>query len=364
MGSIAPPKTVAPPPRESLGARVPEKTISTHRDWVMSAHSAQRNPQTEQTKQSLVYWVSPDSLRPWPANPRRYFDNEALDDLAKSLGEEGFIHAITVIDDPEHPDRWLIIAGERRWLAAQRAGLELVPTVRRRNLPDKPNAVLALQLAENLEHEPLSTYEETIAILDQLGLEIYERMPDQPEYPPDDEGRRWVAQLLRNWVNRPSPTSRADTAGSVGLATDELEAVIDKVFKKREGLRLKSFVSNRLRHLDVPDDVKQALEAGTLHFHAAGSIGRVEDPEKRQELLEAARSGTGTRTLIEMAIEAKRAEDAPNESDEARMTQRRHEVEPHLKQLNGRLSRITDLDHNRYQAALAALKKLSKALTD
>jgi ParB family chromosome partitioning protein len=328
------------------------------------AQQAKQAKQAKQAQQSLIYWISPDALRPCPGNPRRYFDDEALDDLAKSLREQDFIHAITVIDDPDHPDRWLIIAGERRWLAAQRAGLKLVPTVRRRNLPNTPNAILALQLAENLEHEPLSTYEETIAILDQLGLEIYERMPDQPEYPPNDEGRRWVAQLLRNWVNRPSPASRADTAGTARLATDELKAVIDKVFRKREGLRLESFVSNRLRYLDVPDDVKHALEAGTLHFHAAGSIGRVEDPEKRQELLEAARSGTGTRTLIAMAIEAKRAEDAPNDSDEARVTQRRHEVEPYLKQLNGRLSRITDLDHNRYQAALAALKKLSKALAD
>lgn len=322
----------------------------------MTDHSADMNPH------SSVYWVSPSKLRPSPANPRRYFDDLSLDDLAKSLVEQDFLHPITVIDDPEQPDHWLIVAGERRWRAALRAGLKLVPTVRRRNLPDEPNALLALQLAENLEHEPLSPYEETMALIDLVGLEVYRRIPDRPEYTPDDEGRRWIAQILKRWVNRPSPAARAETAHTTEISSDELASILDSVFKKREGLLLTSFVSNRLHLLDVPDDVKQALEAGELRYTAAGSIGRVQDPEKRAELLAAARTGTCTKDLIDAALSAKRAEHAPNDPDEARKAERLHEIEPFVKQLNRLAGQLTELNHNKYQAALAALKKLSKAL--
>src|SRR5476649_2131735 len=66
-------------------------------------------------------------LRPNPRNPRRNFDESELDDLAASIKERGIIQPILVRAIPRVADAYEIVAGERRWRAAQRAGLHEIP---------------------------------------------------------------------------------------------------------------------------------------------------------------------------------------------------------------------------------------------
>ena len=73
--------------------------------------------------------VSVASLEPGPFQPRRHFDTEGLDQLAESLKASGMIQPILARPDPERPGIYQIIAGERRWRAAQRARLHDVPVI-------------------------------------------------------------------------------------------------------------------------------------------------------------------------------------------------------------------------------------------
>ncbi len=100
--------------------------------------------------------------------PRRNFDETALDELAASLKAQGMIQPIVVRALPK--GRYELIAGERRWRAAQRAGLAEVPALVR-EVPEQ--TVLALALIENIQREDLSPLEEADALqrlIDEFGL--------------------------------------------------------------------------------------------------------------------------------------------------------------------------------------------------
>ncbi len=96
-------------------------------------------------------------LRPGRLQPRRYFDEESLGALADSIRENGLLQPILVRRDPTQPDSFEIVAGERRWRAAQIAQLHEVPIVIR-ELSDAET--LQLAIIENVQREDLSPLEE------------------------------------------------------------------------------------------------------------------------------------------------------------------------------------------------------------
>ncbi len=96
-------------------------------------------------------------LHPGRLQPRRYFDEESLAALAESIRENGLLQPILVRRDPEQPDTFEIVAGERRWRAAQIAQLHEVPIVIR-ELSDAET--LQLAIIENVQREDLSPLEE------------------------------------------------------------------------------------------------------------------------------------------------------------------------------------------------------------
>jgi ParB family chromosome partitioning protein len=91
--------------------------------------------------------------------PRRDMTEEGLDELASSIRTQGVIQPIVV--RPLGKDRYEIIAGERRWRAAQRAGLAKVPCIVR-DIPDE--AAIAMALVENIQREDLNAMEEAVAL--------------------------------------------------------------------------------------------------------------------------------------------------------------------------------------------------------
>ena len=96
-----------------------------------------------------------DRLRPGRYQPRTKMDAESLNELAASIKVQGLMQPILV--RPADGDRYEIIAGERRWRAAQIAGLDEVPVVVR-DVPDQ--AALAMALIENIQREDLNPLEE------------------------------------------------------------------------------------------------------------------------------------------------------------------------------------------------------------
>ena len=99
-----------------------------------------------------VEWINPG---PW--QPRRIFDKTALEELAQSMAENGIVQPILVRPNPQKEGRYELIAGERRWRAAQMARLHDIPTIIR-ELSDKQAAELSL--IENIQRQDLSAIEE------------------------------------------------------------------------------------------------------------------------------------------------------------------------------------------------------------
>lgn len=98
-----------------------------------------------------------DLMSPSPLQPRRHFDETALNELSASIAEKGVLQPLLVRIDPTQPGRYEIIAGERRWRASQRAKIHEVP-VHVTTLNDAE--VLEVALIENLQRQDLTAVEE------------------------------------------------------------------------------------------------------------------------------------------------------------------------------------------------------------
>jgi len=95
-------------------------------------------------------------IKPNPYQPRREFDEDALADLASSISEKGILQPVVL--NRTAPNSYHLIAGERRWRAAQRVGLEAVPAVIHEI--DSPQELMELALIENIQREDLNPIEE------------------------------------------------------------------------------------------------------------------------------------------------------------------------------------------------------------
>lgn len=170
-------------------------------------------------------------IRPNPYQPRRTSDEGSLRDLAESLRSHGVLQPVVVADLPEGegPERYQLIAGERRLRAAQLAGLTEVPCIVR---SASPQEMLEMALVENLHREDLNPIER--------------------------------AAGYRDLIDR------------FGLSQD---AVAERVGQPRPS------VANYLRVLDLPDSVQARIVAGQLSFgHAKVLAGLAGKAELQQEL--------------------------------------------------------------------------------
>jgi len=110
--------------------------------------------------------VALDEIHPSPLQPRRLFDQGKIEELANSIRENGIIQPLVV---KKGVDGFELIAGERRWRAAQKAGIEKVPVIVRE---DEEKNRLFLSLIENIQREDLNPLEEADAfqqIIDRFG---------------------------------------------------------------------------------------------------------------------------------------------------------------------------------------------------
>ena len=110
-----------------------------------------------QLKDGSIQLLALDLLAPGPFQPRRQVDPAELAALADSIREQGVLQPILARPDPGNPGRYQIIAGERRWRAAQQAGLHEIPALVRM-LTDL--MAMAAALVENLQREDLNPIDE------------------------------------------------------------------------------------------------------------------------------------------------------------------------------------------------------------
>jgi ParB family chromosome partitioning protein len=224
-----------------------------------------------------------DRIRPSARQPRRRFDAEATAGLADSVRSAGVLQPVVV--RPIAAGGYELIAGERRWRAARDAGLRTVPAIVR-EADDRDSLVLAL--VENVAREQLSPVEEARAyavLLDEFELSL------------------------------------GDVASKVG--------------------RSKPAVSNRLRLLELPEDVLELVEHGRLSEGHARAVLAVPDHEGRRAL---------ARRIVRRGLSVRAAERAAREAGAAtrRPRVRRDGVDPALaeraraaaERLTGRPARV------------------------
>lgn len=148
-----------------------------------------------------------------PRNPRRIFSEGELEDLAQSIKEHGVVQPIVVRPAPGQPDHFELIAGERRWRASQRAGVDTIPVIVR-DVDDR--VALEIAIIENVQRADLNAVEEAMG---------YQQLIDNHDYTQNDlaqvigKSRSHVANTLR-LLKLPQPVQDfiADGALSAGHA--------------------------------------------------------------------------------------------------------------------------------------------------
>ena len=168
-----------------------------------------------------------ENIRPNPAQPRQVFEPEALEELTSSIRARGVLQPILVRPDPKTPGKYQIVAGERRWRAAKRAGLAELPAVVR---DTDELELLELGIIENVQRTDLNPMEEA---------EAYE--------------------ALRKRFGRTQ------------------ESLAESVGKSR------SHIANVLRLLNLPESVREMLREGQLTAGHARAVLSSSAPEKLAE---------------------------------------------------------------------------------
>ncbi|WP_133366325.1 ParB/RepB/Spo0J family partition protein [Qipengyuania sediminis] len=212
-------QVTAQPARKKLGRGLDALMGEMRREAPVSAlpdENGSAGTTLDRASGDLLQQIDIASISPLPGQPRTNFAEPALEELAASIKSRGVIQPIIV--RPLGGDRYQLVAGERRWRAAQKAQLHTIPAIVR-TLDQRE--VLALSLIENLQREDLSPVEE--------------------------------ARAYRQLAERE------------GMTQAEIAAMVDKS---------RSHVANMQRLLDLPGDVLALLETGALTMgHARAVIG-------------------------------------------------------------------------------------------
>lgn len=192
--------------------------------------------------------------------PRRYFDKAAMQSLVESIKQDGILQPLLVRPVGE---KYSVVAGERRYLAAQEAGLTEVP-VTIRELTDEQAAQHAL--TENLQREDLNPVEEVEGILQLLALKL-------------GTDRESVISLLNK-------IAKVKRGLADNVVRSEEQQIVQEVFTAIGRLSPESFRTHRLPLLNLPDDILDALRRGDIEYTKAKEIAKLELESEREKLLE------------------------------------------------------------------------------
>ena len=201
------------------------------------------------TDSDKIVTLNINEIEPNRNQPRKDFDEEALNSLAESISQHGLIQPIVV--RPTIGGGYTIIAGERRWRACRMAGLTEIPVVIKDT--DEQN-LMEMALVENLQREDLNPVEEALG---------YKSLID-----------------------------------GFGLTQEE---VATKMAKSR------SAVANALRLLNLKEEELEALRSGKITSGHARALLSAENEEIRAKMFESALNGENVRVLEKMAKEKKTA---------------------------------------------------------
>lgn len=220
-----------------LSALLGDQPLETYRPSEQSVEKTQHGVQK----------MPIELIKPNFSQPRRHFDEGELQSLAHSIAEKGIIQPILVRQDLDHHGQYIIIAGERRWRAAQMASLKEVP-VWVRETDDLDH--IELSIIENVQRVDLNPIEEAMAY-----------------------------RTLINRYNR----NQEEIAKAVGKS--------------------RSHIANLMRLLTLPDCVVTHISAGSLSFgHARALVGHEEAEQLAQIIIDKGLSVRQTEELVKQPV--------------------------------------------------------------
>ena len=220
--------------------------------------------------------VPVEALHPNPNQPRRSFDPTALAELAASIREKGIIQPLIVRNDPAHPGAYEIVAGERRWRAAQMAQLHDVPIILR-NYTDIE--VLEIAIIENIQRADLNAMDEAAG---------YRQLMDR-----------------------------------FGHTQDHLATALGKS---------RSHIANQMRLLTLPDEVQTLVIDGHLTAgHARTLVGHPQAAELARQIITRKLSVREAERLVKSPPSARRATKRTDATKDADTVQIEQELSATLK---------------------------------
>lgn len=215
------------------------------------------------------------------SQPRRYFDLQKLEQLTQSIKAHGILENLLVRPLENKKGSYELVAGERRYRAAQAAGLTEVP-VTIRELADEE--AFSIALVENLQREDLNPVEETEGIVTLLGIQLKE----SPEA---------IISLLYRMDNEQKKKVTNNVIGNT--KKQKIESVFASL-----GQNWQSFVNNRLPLLKLPAEILEVLRQGKIEYTKAKAIALVKDEQQRNNLIDEALSKNLSLVQIKEKIKA------------------------------------------------------------
>lgn len=200
-----------------------------------------------------------DRISPNPEQPRMTFDEDSLNELAASIREHGVLQPI-LVRPTEEAHHYQLVAGERRWRAAQKADLREIPALIEQIDDD---TALEIAIIENLQREDFSPLEEAM---------MYERMTSEHGY--------------------------------------SVRRLAQKIGKD------KGYIENRLRLAGAPTEIRQLVSLRKDTVSHAYELLKVEEPKKRRRLAEQVASGELSLVKLREKIEGRPRQPRPAPADE------------------------------------------------
>ncbi len=267
--------------RGELPAQQPADDISSHlaqNNFVQPRQTQQKKSDRPDTIGSIFH-IEVEKIKPNPQQPRRNFNEEALKDLASSIREFGILQPIVVskieIETPDGADvEYQLIAGERRWLASKILGLERIPAIIRN--VDLERERLELAIIENIQREDLNPIERARA---------FSKLQDE-----------------------------------FRLTQREIAS---KLGKSRES------VANTVRLLDLPANIREALEKGSITESHGRLLLAIDDPGTQEKIF---------RELLDKKMTTRDLKNRVRGTKTENVAEPSAEISPEIKMLQEKLS--------------------------
>lgn len=236
-----------------LGGRTAEAQTTDAQNSDLTGVSESRSTGGPNSKSKIIQRTIPlEMLIPNQGQPRKHFDPQALQELTEDIKTHGVLQSLLVRPHPS--GKFEIIAGERRYRAAQRSSLTELPCIVQQH---DDTATLEVALAENLNREDLNPIEYLTGMLSLLTVRL------------ETTQENVIAKLYQVKNDTATPTDKES---------------IREVFA-RFGKTSTNFIKNILPLRNLPEDIFQAVQSGVLEYSKALVLKSVTDESLRSELL-------------------------------------------------------------------------------